>query len=172
MTPTAPRPVCIGRNRRLAPGQRIGAAAGGAVVFPGPFRRREVGAVENVLRRITRLDGDGAVFGQQQHDAHLEHQRGLIGGGPQHVVERRRAGKLAAERVERLGRARPFQCRHCLGAAARRDVGDEHGDQREEAECGEIRRIGESEPEIRRDEKGVIAESRTRCWSAAKATGR
>ena len=41
---------------------------------------------------------------QQQHDAHFEHQRDLIGGRPQHVVERAGAGELAAEGIERRRR--------------------------------------------------------------------
>ena len=35
-------------------GQRVGAAAGGAIVFPRPFRRREIGLVEDVLRAGSR----------------------------------------------------------------------------------------------------------------------
>ena len=70
------------QEQALSAGQRIGAAAGRAVVLPGPFRRREIGLVEHVLGRIAGLYRDRAVLGQEQHDPHLEHQRRLIGACP------------------------------------------------------------------------------------------
>ena len=110
------------QEQALGAGQRVGAAAGGAVVFPGPFRRREIGLVEDVFRRIAGLHRDRAVLGQQQHDPHFQHQRGLIGRRPQHVVERSGAGKLAAERIERFGGAGALDRRHrpACGRAPRR----------------------------------------------------
>ncbi len=53
--PTTPTGAAAGAHRQeqaLCAGQRVGAASGGAVVLPGPFRRREIGLVEDVLRRI------------------------------------------------------------------------------------------------------------------------
>ena len=146
------------QEQTLGAGERIGTAAGGAVVLPGPLRRREVGAVENVLRRIPGLHRDGALFRQQQHHAHFEHQRRLIGRRPQHVVERRCAGELAAEGIERLGRSCPVHRRHRLRTAACGDVRDQHCDDRKEAEGGEICRVGKRKPKIGRDEKRVIAD--------------
>ena len=108
--PTTPIGAAAGAHRQeqaLGARQRIGAAAGGAIVLPGPVGGGEIGLVERVLRRIAGLDGDRAVLRQQQHDAHLQHQRGLVGGRPEHVVERADARELAAEGVERLGGARP-----------------------------------------------------------------
>ena len=145
------------QKQALGAGQRIGAAAGCAIVLPGPSRGGKVGAVENVFRRVAGLHRNGTLFGQQQNHPYLEHQRGLIGGRPQHVVERRSAGKFAAEGIERLGRARPIHCRHRLSPAARRHVRDQKRDEREKAEGSEIGRIGEREPEIRRDKNGVVA---------------
>ena len=81
-TPTAPRPVRIGRKRRVRAGQRVGVAAGGAVVLPAPFGRREIGLVEQILRRIAGAHRDALALGEQQHDPHLEHQRDLVGGRP------------------------------------------------------------------------------------------
>ena len=101
-----------GQEQAFGARQRVRAAAGSAVVLPRPFRGREIRLVEHVLRRIAGLDGDRAVLRQQQHDPHLQHQRGLIGRRPQHVVERADAGQLAAERIEQFvprarARARP-----------------------------------------------------------------
>ena len=110
------------QEQPLGAGQRVGAAPGGPVVLPRPFGGREIRVVERVLGRIAGLDGDRAVLRQQQHDAHLQHQRGLIGGRPQHVVERADAGQLAAEGVERLRRARALVRGHGLRAHARGDV--------------------------------------------------
>ena len=87
-------------------GQRVGAAAGGAVVLVAPVRRGDVGGLERVLGRIAGADRDRAVgVGQQQDHLHVELRGDLVGGGPEHVVERRGAGELAAEGVERLGGA-------------------------------------------------------------------
>ena len=51
------------QEQPLGARQRIGAAAGGAVVLPGPFGRGEIGIVERVLRRIAGLHRDRAVPG-------------------------------------------------------------------------------------------------------------
>jgi hypothetical protein len=44
------------QEQALGAGQRIGAAAGGAIVLPGPFRRGDIGLVEDVLRRVAGID--------------------------------------------------------------------------------------------------------------------
>ena len=148
------------QEQALRAGQRVRAAPGGAVVLPGPFRRGEIGLVEHVLRRIAGLDGDRAVLGQQQHDPHLQHQRGLVGRRPEHVVERADAGELAAERVERFGRARARHRGHRLRAAARGDIGDDDRHDREEDEGGDVGRIGDREGVDRRQEEEIVAERR------------
>ena len=56
--PTTPIGAAAGAHRQEQPlgaGQRVGAAAGGAVVLPGPVRGGEIGLVERVLRRIAGL---------------------------------------------------------------------------------------------------------------------
>ncbi len=148
------------QEQALGAGQRVGAAAGGAVVLPGPFRRGEVGVVERVFRRIARLHRDGAVARQQQHDAHFQHQRGLIGGRPQHVVERAGAGELAAEGVKRFDGAHAGLRRHRLHAAARGDVGDDDGDEGEQSEGRDIVRIGDGERVDRRQKEKVVGQRR------------
>ena len=52
------------QEQAFGAGQRIGAAAGGAVVLPRPFRRGEIGIVENIFRRVAGLHRDRAVLGQ------------------------------------------------------------------------------------------------------------
>ena len=148
------------QEQPLGAGQRIGAAPGRPIVLPGPFGRGEIGLVEHVLRRIAGLHRDRAVLRQQQHDAHLQHQRGLIGGRPQHVVERADAGELAAERIERLGRARARHRGDRLRAHARRDVGDDDRHDDEEDERRDVGRIGDREGVDRRQEEEIVAERR------------
>ena len=48
------------QEQPLGAGQRVGAAAGIAVVLPGPFGGGDVGFAEPVLGRISGLDDDGA----------------------------------------------------------------------------------------------------------------
>ena len=50
--------------------------------------------------------------------------------------------------------------RHRLGARARRDVGDDDGDQREEDERRDIGRIGDGEGVDRRQEEEIVAQRR------------
>ena len=54
-----------GQEKALGAGEGIRAAPRRPIMLPSPFRRGEIGFVENVLRRITGLDGDRAVLGQQ-----------------------------------------------------------------------------------------------------------
>ena len=52
------------QEQALGARQRVRAAAGDAIVLPGPFRRGDIGIVENILGRITRLHRDRAALGQ------------------------------------------------------------------------------------------------------------
>jgi hypothetical protein len=66
-----------GSQRHIEPlgaGQRVGAAAGGMIVLPGPAGGGDIGIVQRIVRRIAGLDGDRAFFRQQQHDADLQHR--------------------------------------------------------------------------------------------------
>ena len=146
------------QEQAFCAGQRIRAAARGAIVAPRPVRGRKVGLVELVLRGIAGLHGDDAVLGQQQHHAHPEHQRGLIGGRPQHVVQRRGARELAAEGVERLRGPHPADREVGLRAHPRGDIGDQYRDQHEEKERRDIGRIGDREIMHRRQEEKIVAQ--------------
>ena len=99
------------QEQPLGARQRVRAAPGRAIVAPCPVRGGKIGLVELILGRIARLHGDNAILGQQQHDPHFQHQRGLVGGRPQHIIERRRARELAAEGVKRFRRPRPCRSR-------------------------------------------------------------
>ena len=96
-TPTAPRPVRRGMNRRFAPGKRIGPTPGRLVPVEAPAGCREIGLVQHVLGGEPGLDREACVVGQKQDDTHLQHQGDLVRGRPQQVVERGDAGELAAE---------------------------------------------------------------------------
>ena len=76
-----------GQEQAFRTRERVRAAPGNPVVLPRPFRRRDIRLVEDVLGRIAGLDDDGAVLRQQQHDPHLQHQRGLVRRRPEHVIE-------------------------------------------------------------------------------------
>ena len=84
ITPTGPLPVRSGRNSRLPPGKRVGAAPGGMVVLPAPARRRHIGRVEPILRRIARRDLQPfpSFVGISSTVRDLQHRRDLIGGRP------------------------------------------------------------------------------------------
>ena len=149
-----------GQEQALGAGQVLRPAAGRAVALPGPFGCRQIGFAQRVLGRIARLDGDRTVLRQQQHDPHLQHQRDLIGRRPQHVVQRADAGQLAAEDVERLGRARPARCHQRLRAHARGDVRDKRRHQGKEDEGGDVLRISDGEGVDRRQEEEIVAQRR------------
>ena len=138
--------------------QRVGAATRRAIVLPRPFRRGDIGVAQRVFRRIAGLDDDGALLRQQDDDPHLEHQRDLIGGRPQHVVESADAGELAAERIERVGGARSGHRGHRLHAHPRGDVGYQGGHDDEEHEGRDVGRIGDGEGVDRRQEKEIVAQ--------------
>jgi hypothetical protein len=161
------------QEQALGAGQRIGAATGGAVVLPGPFGGGDIGFIENVLRRVAGLDRDRSALGQQQHDVDFQHQRGLIGRGPKHVVERHGASKLAAERIERFSGASALHRANCLGAAARGDRRNNDGHQREENKGCKVGRVGDAERVYRRQEKEIVRErgrhTRQQRWPQAKA---
>ncbi len=146
------------QEQPFSPRQRVGAAAGRAIVAPGPVGGGEIGLIELILRRIAALDGQHSVLRQQQHHAHLEHQRDLVGGRPQHVVQRRGAGELAAEGIERFGGADAADRGVGLGAHPRRDVGDQKRDQHEEEERRDIGRVGDGEGIDRRQEEEIVAQ--------------
>ncbi len=148
------------QEQPLGARKRVRAAPGRPVVFPRPVGRREVGLVERVLGRISGLHRDGPVLGQQQHDADLQHQGGLIGRGPQHVVERADARELAAEGIERLDRAGAPLRGHDRAPAARRHVRDNDRNDDEEHESRDIGRIGDREGVDRRQEEEIVAKRR------------
>ena len=77
-----------GQKQPLGARQRIGAAPRGTIMVPGPFGGGNISLVENVLWRIPRLDGKGAIVGQQQDHPDLEHKSCLVCACPEHVVER------------------------------------------------------------------------------------
>ena len=136
-----PAPGSHRQEQPLGARQRIGAAPGRAIVAPRPVRGGQIGLVELVLRRVARLDGQHAILRQQQHHAYLQHQRGLIGGRPQHIVQRRGARELAAEGVERFRGPHPADRGIRLGTHPRRDIGNQKRDQHEEEERRDIGRI-------------------------------
>ena len=160
MTPIGAAPGSHRQEQPLGARQRVRAAPGRAVVAPGPVGGGEIGLVELVLRRIAGLHGQHAVLRQQQHHPHLQHQRGLVGGRPQHVVQRRGARELAAEGVERFGGAHPADRGIGLRAHPRRDIGDQERDQHEEEERRDIGRIGDGEGIDRRQEEEIVAQRR------------
>ncbi len=140
--------------------QRVRTAPRRAIVAPGPVRRREIGLVELVFRRIAGLHGKHAVLRQQQHHAHLQHQRGLVRARPQHIVKRRGARELAAEGIELLGGPDPADRGVGLRAHPRRDVGHQDCDHHKKDEGRDIGRIGDGEGVDRRQKKEVVAERR------------
>ena len=77
---SAPRPHR--QKQSFCARQRVGTAPGGRALVPGPFRSGQIRLVEDVFRRITRAHGHAFAFGQQKHDAHLEHMRNLIDRRP------------------------------------------------------------------------------------------
>ena len=90
------------QKQALCAGQGVGAAAGGMIVFPSPFRRGEIGVIKGVFGRITGLHCDRSVFWQKNDDPNLQEQRGLISGRPEHIVEGAGAGQFAAEGIKRI----------------------------------------------------------------------
>ena len=109
-----------GQEQAFRTRERVRAAAGDPVVLPRPFRRRDISLVEHVLRRIAGLDDNGAVLRQQQHDPHLQHQRGLVRRCPEDVIEGTDPGQLAAERIEQFHRAHALVRGHGLGCVRAR----------------------------------------------------
>ena len=148
------------QEQPLGTRQRIRAAPGRTVVVPGPVGGSEIGLIELVFRRIATLDRQHAFFRQQQHHADLEHQRGLVGGRPQHVVQRRGAGQLAAEGIERFSGAYPADRGIGLRPHTRRNIGDQQRNQHEEKERCDVGGIGDGEGIDRRQEEEVVAQRR------------
>ena len=158
-TPTGPRPVRMRQEQPLRAGQRVGAAPGGRLcsqpISPRPDRPRRACPRADSRRCTAMLPS----LRQQQHDAHLQHQRDLVGGRPQQVVERRRAGELAAEEVELLGRlrARPRAATACA-AHPRGEVADDDRDDGEEEQRDDVLGVGDGEGVERRQEEEIVGE--------------
>ncbi len=134
-----------GQEQARCPGQVVRAAAGGRVVAPAPFGRGEVVGVELVLGRVGRQHGELAVLGQQEHDLGLEHDRHLVGGGPEQVVDRRHAGELLGEGVERRGARRLLAGDQRLRAGARGDPAGQHRHDREQDQAGHVLGVADAE---------------------------
>ena len=112
-----------GQEQPLRPRQRVGVAASGTILLPGPLGSRQIGLFERILRRVAGLEGNGAALGQQQHHAHFQHRGDLISGRPQNVIERTGARQFAAEGVERFNGANALVRGDRVRAAARGEVG-------------------------------------------------
>ena len=106
-----------GEEQAGGAGQIVRAAAGGRVVAPAPVGGGEVVGVEPILGRVGRLHGEAALLGQQEHDLGLEHDRDLVGGGPEQVVDHGDRGQLLGEGIEGRARARPPAWRSGSGLA-------------------------------------------------------
>ena len=155
----------------MAPGSVSAPRPAGRLCSQAQLAAARSALIEHVLGRIAGLDGDRAVLGQQQDDPNLQHQGDLVGRGPEHVVEGADAGELAAEDVERLGRARPCMRGQGLSVRARAarlettiaTIGEEHNGHH-------VARIGDGESVERRHEEEIVAERRRPRWRRATAT--
>ena len=120
-TPTAPRPVRIGRNSRLAPGSVSAPRPAGAVLLPAPFRRGEIGVVQRVLGRIAGAHRDRArpraAAGRRAPSASARSGSAVAHSRSSSVDD---AGELAAELIELLGRPRALPRRDRLARARAR----------------------------------------------------
>ena len=98
-TPTVPLPVRNGRNCQVSARQCIGAVSGRMIVFPTPARRRHVGLVEPVFRRIGGSEGQARSIcvGQTAEPCRLDHRRDLDMPLPREIVQGADARELAAE---------------------------------------------------------------------------
>ena len=122
------------------------------------FAAATSGVVERILGRVAGLDGDGAVFRQQQHHAHLQHQCRLICRRPQHVIQRADPCQLAAEGIEQLDRAHALMRGHRSGAPAGGEMRHDDSDHGEQHECRDVGRVGDREGVDRRQEEEIVAE--------------
>ena len=104
-TPTGPRLVFSGRNRRLPPG-RVSAPRPAGRLFSHVQRaaprgqRRRAGPREDNQRESS----SRSIFGKQQDDIAFQHRCDLEGCRPQQVVHCRDPGDLAAEGMESASR--------------------------------------------------------------------
>ena len=111
--------------------------------------------------------------GSSSDDAHLQHQRDLVGGRPEQVVQRDGAGELAAEAVELLGgRARAAAPTSAWRAHPRGQVAGDHRDDGEEEQRDDVLGIGDGEGVERRQEEEVVGQHAERGRRTATATGR
>ena len=171
-TPTAPRPVLIGRNSRFAPG---------SVSEPRPaerfFSQHHFAAARSASSSMSSggkpaRTVDRAVLRQQDDDAHLQHQRDLMHRRPQQIVEIRRARQLAAELIQLLGGARPLSRDDRLRAHARGQVAGDHRGDGEEEQRDDVLRVGDGEGVERRQEEEVVGQHADESRRTAPATGR
>ncbi len=101
---------------------------------------------------------DRASLGQQDDDAHLQHQRDLMHRGPQQVVEIRDARELAAELIELLGGARTLTRHDRLGTTRGGQVAGDHRGDAEEEQRGDVLRILDGERVERWQEEEVVGQ--------------
>ncbi len=157
-TPVGPRPVCMGRNSRLPPGR---------VSAPRPAGRlcshAQSAAARSASSSVSSggkpgLHGQAVRARQQHHHPHLQHQRHLVHGRPQHVVQRHRAGQLAAELVQLLRGLGARTGRHRLRSHAGGQVAGDDGDDGEHRQGDDVLRVGDGEGVERRQEEEVVGE--------------
>ena len=156
--PTGPRPVCIGRNRRFAPGNVSAPRPAGWLFSQRPFGRGEIGLIQRVFGRIGRLHGDRPVPGQQQDDVDLEHRGDLERRRPQQVVQHGRAGELAGKEIEVLGGVCPLSGGKRLGANPGRQVADDYRDHGKEKQRDDVLGIRNRECVKRRQKEEIVGE--------------
>ncbi len=151
-------PGVHGQEQPLAAGQGVGATAGRPVVLPRPARRRQVAAVQGVVGREPGLHRQAVRTRQQHHHPHVEHQRHLVHGRPQHVVQRPRGGQLAAELVQLVRGLGPGTGGLRLVSHARRQVAGDDGHDGEHGQGDDVLRVGDGERVERRQEEEVVGE--------------
>src|SRR5262249_25314209 len=158
--PIAPRPVCIGRNRRFAPG---------SVSEPRPAGRLlshvQVAAARSAGSSVSSgggpaLTGIEPVSGSRRKTPHFRIKGSLETGGPEDVGEVGCTGELPVERIEQFGRARSGHRHDGLRAHARSNIenNNRHGNKEEERRY--VRRIGDRERIDRRQEKEIVTQRR------------
>ena len=126
-------------------------------MLPGPGRGGEVRFAQRVFRWIAGHNADRAVLRQEQDDAQSQHRCGLVGGGPEHVVERGDTGELAAEGIKLLGRTRTTDRCNGLGACTRRHIRYDDGDDREKHDGYDVGGIGNLKGVVRLSEEKIVA---------------
>ena len=148
------------QEQPLAARQGVGAAPGGAVVLPGPARRRHVGGVELVLGRIAGGDLEALPVPDrhQQDSAHVQHRGDLKGRRPQQIVERADPGDLAAEGVKLGRRFGPRPRGHHLSAGRSGQIADDNRDDQKKEQRNDIFRVSDRERVKRWQKEEVVSE--------------